>query len=307
MPLGRVFQLKRPLIVFDLETTDVDPEKARILEIGMRIHRPNTDQVDSYRSFVNPECPIPKHSSNVHGITDETIATGCARCGFGTEHPIHWEHSVAADKHEWKPIPRWQDIGPNIYRGFSDADFVGYNIRYDLRVTSAEFSRIGLEFDYSKAAVIDALRVWHTLEPRTLSDAVEHFLKRKHRGAHGALTDVEETESVLLHQLLDHPKAGILELASVHSLSQQLSPRDENSIDSENKFKFDANGVAIFNFGKHKDKPMRSAPAYLTWMVDKGNFSPEVKKICREALMGRYPTKSGPLTTLSEVAEDPPL
>jgi len=62
-------QLTRPLVVFDLETTGIQIQRDRIVEISMLKAFPNGDEeLRTYR--VNPGIPIPKEASAIHGIYD---------------------------------------------------------------------------------------------------------------------------------------------------------------------------------------------------------------------------------------------
>ncbi len=65
--------LKRPLAIFDLETTGVDFVKDRIVELSIiRIH---PDQMREQLTMrINPTIPIPLESSQIHGIYDEDVA-----------------------------------------------------------------------------------------------------------------------------------------------------------------------------------------------------------------------------------------
>lgn len=280
--LHELLQLTRPLILFDLETTGKDPLTARICSMGMRIHRP-AGTVESWHSLIDPETPMPKDASDAHGITDDVFVNRCcAKC-----RAPEGVHPHGGCDRFW-PIPRFADIAAKVYSGFQDADFGGYHIHYDLKVTCAEFARCGLEFDYSKAAIIDGLRVWQILEPRTLSDAYEYFLNRKLSGAHDAMVDISATEEVLIEQLKNHPLSSKLP-RTVRELHDLCWPREPGQIDSEGKFKF-IKGVPCFAFGKWKDHPMQNHRDYLQWMLS-GGFSPEVKRICDAALAGTYPVE----------------
>lgn len=67
--------LNGPLLGFDLETTGVDTETARIVTAAIG----KADQPGAWRStteLVNPGVPIPPEASAVHGITDERAASG---------------------------------------------------------------------------------------------------------------------------------------------------------------------------------------------------------------------------------------
>lgn len=280
--LSELLQLTRPLTIFDLETTGIDPVGTRACSLAMRVHRPGSNEVQPYRTLINPLVHIPKEASDVHGITDEIIATGCARCWAPKEsHPN-------GDCVEWKPIPTWKQLSERLLGGFQSCDFCGYNIRFDLKVSATEFERCNMTFDYSTASVIDSFRVWQILEPRTLSDAVEHFLGRKMTGAHNAAIDVDHTEEVLIHQLTKHARCTVLP-RTVKELGDLLFPRDPSWIDSEGKFVW-INNVPCLNFGKHKGRPMKDCKDYLAWMYGAA-FTAEVKKICDEALAGRFPKR----------------
>lgn len=282
--LHSIFTLSRNLILFDLETTGTNPVTARAVSLGMRIYKPD-GVVQDYRTLINPGIPIPPDAAAVHGITDEIIQRGCARCWqFANVHPN------GEDCPEWKPVPMFKDIAANLHRGFcAEVDFAGYNIRYDLRVTVEEFGRCQLTFDWSQANLVDAQRIWQLLEPRTLSDCVEHFAGRKMEGAHDAMADVRGTEAALEGQFRHH-RANILP-RDVSELHELCWPRDPNAIDTEGKFRF-MEGVPCFNFGKHKDKPMKNHIDYLAWMYGpKGSFSTEIKRICDEALAGKFPVQ----------------
>lgn len=257
--IHELLQLTRPLVIYDVETTSKDESLARICSLGMRTWQPD-GMVQAFHTLVNPTVTIPAAVTEAHGITDVMVATE----------------------------PRFADLAERLYVEFSYVDFAGYNIKYDLRVTGAEFKRCGLEFDYSTAALIDAQRMWSLLEPRTLSHAVRHFLQRDLVNAHTAMADVEATEAVILNQLQHHPRSAELP-RTVRELHDLSWPRKEGQIDSEYKFKF-IDGVPCFNFGKWKNEPMHTRMSYLRWMVKKSSdFSPEVKRICLAALDGQYP------------------
>lgn len=286
MSLHELLKLTRPFIIFDFETTGKDPQIARACSIGMRVWRPD-GSVYPYHSLINPTVPMPSEAEGAHGITDEMIRTGCAKC---------WAPQIAHPSEacvEFKPVPMFEHIADRLYTGFKDADFSGYNVRYDLKVAAAEFQRCGIQFDYSKAAIVDIKRLWQLLEPRTLSDAVEYFAKRKLVGAHDAMTDVVGTEEVLIEQLTNHPRSSILP-RTVQELHDLSWPKDPDSIDSDNKFKF-VDGVPCFNFGKWSGKPMHEHTDYLQWIVGpRSGFSPEVKRIADQALAGKYPVQETP-------------
>ena len=67
-----MLKLIKPLAAIDLETTGVNPGTDRIVEIAIvKVLTDGTRIVK--RKLLNPEMPIPKTSSDIHGITDEMV------------------------------------------------------------------------------------------------------------------------------------------------------------------------------------------------------------------------------------------
>ncbi|MDD5720632.1 MAG: exonuclease domain-containing protein, partial [Candidatus Krumholzibacteria bacterium] len=59
-------QIDRPLVCFDLETTGIDVQRDRIVQIALIRIEP-TGQRRSFTSLVNPGVPIPAAATAVHG------------------------------------------------------------------------------------------------------------------------------------------------------------------------------------------------------------------------------------------------
>lgn len=62
-----------PVAMLDTETTGKDPERDRIVEIGIVVGR-GGEVVRRENWLVNPKIPIPKDATAVHGIKDEDVA-----------------------------------------------------------------------------------------------------------------------------------------------------------------------------------------------------------------------------------------
>jgi DNA polymerase-3 subunit epsilon len=64
--------IDEPIAFVDTETTGVDPKLDRIIEVGIVLGR--RGEVGERRSWlINPGIPIPRESSEVHGINDEMV------------------------------------------------------------------------------------------------------------------------------------------------------------------------------------------------------------------------------------------
>ncbi|MFO0686417.1 MAG: 3'-5' exonuclease [Sandaracinus sp.] len=101
--------------VIDFETTGLDPEVDRILEIGIAAFE-NGELVLSKNWLVNPTIPVPKESSDVHGITDEML----------------------------KDAPRFHEVAHELREALAGRIPVAYNHGFDSRFLWAELRRAGL-------------------------------------------------------------------------------------------------------------------------------------------------------------------
>lgn len=73
LPVKEFYPLPERFVVFDLETTGLDPAMDEIVEIGaVRVER--GEITASYQALVNPGRPMPATASAVNGITDEMLA-----------------------------------------------------------------------------------------------------------------------------------------------------------------------------------------------------------------------------------------
>lgn len=63
---------KSPIVVFDLETTGLNPEKEKIIEIGA-IKIDNGEVIDSLSILVNPGIEVPYYATKVNGITTKML------------------------------------------------------------------------------------------------------------------------------------------------------------------------------------------------------------------------------------------
>ena len=74
MNIAEKLNLKRPLAVFDIESTGVNPRLDRIIELSVvKVLPDGSREVKTW--LVNPEIPIPHESTEIHGITDRDVAS----------------------------------------------------------------------------------------------------------------------------------------------------------------------------------------------------------------------------------------
>ncbi|MBI3671207.1 3'-5' exonuclease [Candidatus Azambacteria bacterium] len=253
--------LKKPLVIFDLETTGVVINLDKVVELSYLKISPNGEkELKTYR--INPGIKIPQESIDVHGITNEEVA-----------------------KYKY-----FKEYANELFSVFSNCFFAGFNvIGFDLPMIQKEFKEAGLNFQYSADDIIDAKVIFHNREKRDLTAAYKFYCGKEHTAAHSAEGDILATYEILNSQFERYPEINDEEfLRSIHS------QRDERYVDSERKFYW-RDGEAYFNFGKHKDKKLEDIsnedPTFLSWMLGV-DFGIEVKEIVNNALNGTYPSKN---------------
>lgn len=241
-----MLQLKKPLAIIDLETTGVNLGTDRIVEIA--IVKILTDGNRSVkRKLINPEMPIPKASSDVHGITDEMV----------------------------KDAPSFKQVAHELKQMLDGCDLAGYNSnRFDIPLLMEEFLRAQVEFDMKNRKLLDVQNIFHKMEPRTLSAAYRFYCNKNLEGAHSAEVDATATWEILEAQLEKYPELG----QSVESILKVLG--EDQVVDFARRFVMD-NGVEVFNFGKYKGRPvadvLKAEPQYYDWMM-KGDFPQHTKQ-----------------------------
>ena len=248
MPL----QLKRPLVFIDLETTGVNLSTDRVVEIAIIKINPDRSKV-SKQKILNPQMPIPKSSSAIHGITDEKV----------------------------KDAPTFKQVANELKQFIDDADLSGYNSnRFDIPMLMEEFLRAGFTIDMTNRRMLDVQHIFHMMEKRTLGAAYKFYCEKELHDAHSAEADAIATWEILEAQLTRYTHLG----NSLDTILQFTG--EEKFVDFARRFIMD-NDVEVFNFGKHKGRPvsdvLRAEPQYYDWMM-KGDFPLHTKQKLTEIL-----------------------
>ena len=233
MPL----QLSKPLAFIDLETTGISLTRDRIVEIAITKVL-ITGEVKRMRKLINPEMQIPDEVIAIHGISNEMV----------------------------KDAPTFKAAAHDIKQFISNADLGGYNSnKFDIPLLVEEFLRADVPFDIDAAQLIDVMKVFHILEPRNLSAAYKFYCNKILENAHSAQADVDATWEILQAQIEKYPQLG----NTIESI-QKITGTDD-LIDFARRF-VKQNGVAVFNFGKHKGKPviqvLTQEPQYYNWIMN---------------------------------------
>jgi DNA polymerase-3 subunit epsilon len=257
--MAHTLQLDRPLAFFDLETTGIFIPTDRIVEIAIVKYLPGGG-MKHFATRVNPEMRIPAAATAIHGITDDDIV--------------------------FEPL--FKEVARAVRSFLAGCDLSGYNVRrFDLPMLRKEFERVGEELGNDDARIVDVQTIFHMREPRDLTAAYRYYCGKEHRGAHGALADVNATAEIFEAQLArytDLPR-------DIGALEALLHPKDPSWVDDEGKLVWES-GEIVFGFGKYRGRRLREliqqVPDYLTWVLS-GSFPESMKKVIRLALGGSWP------------------
>lgn len=265
-------KLRNPLAVFDVETTGLSVAHDRIVEISIIKLMPNGEQ--KHKTLrINPGMPIPAEVSMIHGIYDEDV----------------------------QQAPSFKQVAKELAEFLKGADLGGFNVmKLDIPILIEEFLRAGISFDVSQRKIVDAQKIFHLMEPRTLSAAYRFYCNKSLENAHSAEADTIATLEVLEAQVaryegveVEHKDKGRYvpienDMATLHTLSMH------NMVDLAGRMVYNSQGTPVFNFGKYKDKPVleviKRDPAYYDWMQN-GDFPLNTKQKLTEIKLSEFGKK----------------
>ena len=260
--------LQKPLVIFDLETTGLDIVKDRVIQLSyIKVYPDGREERGN--ELINPERPIEPVITQLTGISDADV----------------------------KDKPTFKQLAKKLEEVFSGSDIAGFNSNYfDVPLLAEEFLRAGIDFDFSKARLIDACTIFKKMERRNLASAYKFYCGRKMEDdfeAHRADQDTEATYRVLMGQLDYYTEEHQRELGEdptdrvLQNDMQALADfsKANDNVDFAGRIVWaEVNGVRteVFNFGKHKGIPvvdvLHSDPGYYGWIMN-GDFTYNTKQV----------------------------
>jgi DNA polymerase-3 subunit epsilon len=240
--------LRKPLVVLDLETTGVNIATDRIVEFSaLKVSPGGAEEWLTLR--LNPGIPISPEATRVHGISDADVANE----------------------------PHFRDVARRIASFLEGSDLAGFNsMKFDIPILCEEFLRVNVDFNPARHRYIDVQVIFHKKEQRTLSAAYKFYCNSELENAHSAQADTAATYEILKAQLDRYPdlENDIDKLSAFSAFN--------NNADLAGRIVFNEQGVEVFNFGKHKGKPVelvfKEEPSYYSWMMN-GDFPQNTKQV----------------------------
>ncbi|MCU0458031.1 MAG: 3'-5' exonuclease [Bacteroidales bacterium] len=240
--------LRKPLVILDLETTGVNIASDRIVEFSaLKVSPGGSEEWLTLR--LNPGIPISPEATRVHGITDADVANE----------------------------PHFRDVARRIASFLEGCDLAGFNsMKFDIPILCEEFLRVNVDFNPARHRYVDVQVIFHKKEQRTLSAAYRFYCNMELENAHSSKADTAATYEILKAQLDRYPDLeNDIEKLSVFSAFN-------NNADLAGRIVFNEQGQEVFNFGKHKGKPVeqvfKEEPSYYSWMMN-GDFPLNTKQV----------------------------
>ena len=255
-------RLERPIVFLDIQTTGPDHRTARIVKLTtLRVEPDGTEQFRS--QLINPNSPISPGATNFHGISDEDVADA-------------------------RPFAVYAKA---LYEYLNGCDLAGFGIRrFHFRVLRQEFEFAGFDFEINERVIVDAMEIYHRLEPRDFAGAYSRFVG----GNFVRTTDDEVTvnaiKAIILGQITQHP--GLPDDAA--SLERWATGESiERHIDDEGRFTLSDEGDPLINFGRYRGHTLydlsETHPDYLRWIAGDDSFTEHQRQIAADAAEGIMP------------------
>lgn len=244
----------KQLVVYDLETTGLDKSKDQIIQFAAVKYDWNQKKiVASMNHYIQPEgnYSIPIGAWVVHGITCEFL----------------------------KDKPHFKELAAEIYAFFEGCDVVTYNgCSFDNCILSAEFARVGIDFDPRKFDNYDCFYEEKRINGNRLGDSFKRYYGRTMDEAglkaHDALSDVKATTAIFVKQQELHP----------------YSPENILTIDNTVAMQeFRGEVVPCFQLGKYRGLGVEFVSGfdqgYIAWTIgDQSKFANSTKEYLKKYL-----------------------
>lgn len=124
---------KQGFNVVDVETTGLNTQKDRIIEIAVVHVHPDGSIGETWTTLINPQTEV--GASHIHGITEEKI----------------------------KDAPLFEELAPYLYHKLAGLPLVAHNARFDAEFITAELIRAGLHSFGEELPRIDTIELAKSL------------------------------------------------------------------------------------------------------------------------------------------------
>lgn len=178
-----------PLAVIDVETTGLDCEVDRVIEIGI-IRFEGGEVIESYGQLIDPQCDVPEEVVELTGIKPEDL--------------------------EGKPT--FAEVAEDVHQRLQACGLVAYNLSFDKGFVDAELRRCGLCWPDDCPTFDPLIFARQFFKDRrrknlsTIADLLDIPLEEAHRATHDA-----EVAGHVLYAFRDRLPEGLQDLLMLQS------------------------------------------------------------------------------------------
>lgn len=206
--------LDSPLVFVDIETNGLDPIHGRVVEVAA-IRVEDSKVVQSFRTLLDPETPLPYFITKLTGITSNDLLGA----------------------------PTFDQIAEELTAVLNGAIFVAHNVRFDYSFLKQEFGRLGLDFRPKQLCTVKLSRA---LYPGERGHKLEDIIRRhdfSFASRHRAYDD-----AAVLWQFIQHVRNNFPAEQVNAAIAKQLrSPAIPKNIEPDLvRFLPETTGVYIF-------------------------------------------------------------
>lgn len=193
-PMGQ--SLDDEYVVFDIETTGLNPKFCKIIEIGA-VKIKNGEVADRFSKFINPEMPIPYNITKLTSITDDMV----------------------------KDADIYEVVLPEFLDFIGDSVVVAHNASFDTSFIKKYANDLGLSFTNT---IVDTVTIGRILCPELAKFTLDRLCK--HLGIslenhHRAVDDAEATAKMFMAFI------PMLKERNIHNLDE-LNEYGETSVET---------------------------------------------------------------------------
>lgn len=206
----------RSFIVVDTETTGLDLENDRPIEIGVAVFL-KSQLVWTFDWLLNTKKQSNPDAVAVHGITDEE------RWEKGVDSKSVCQHLIAMFRRNAR----------------SHCPVVVFNAQFDFSILHAEFDRFKLEYDFDDVNVIDPLVIERHFE-KNIPIFTKPWMRQQQMALrygitppnHRALADAICTGNIALAQTLHHPGIRHMSVSELHRTQEKWFAEFKTKVDN---------------------------------------------------------------------------
>ncbi|EEY35648.1 PolC-type DNA polymerase III [Pseudoleptotrichia goodfellowii] len=184
-------------VVFDIETTGLDPYKDKIIEIGA-IKLKGKEIIDEFSVFINPEIDIPEEITALTNITNDMV----------------------------KDAEKVETVLPKFLEFCKDTTVVAHNAKFDVGFINQKAKNLGLEYSPSVIDTLHWARILLPEQKRFGLKYIANYFNVVLDNHHRAVDDAKATAEIFQKFLNMVLSRGVLKLSEIN---QELQTNIQNA------------------------------------------------------------------------------